>query len=477
MNIARAQARRAEPRHPPASRSARGAPARLAAPTRPTTRSRPQPTPAPAACGRRWRSANAAPGPTRSPSTAPEPAGRSRLTYRRDRDHRRPDDQRPGRRGALGQRRRQQQQRPTTSPRQRGPGDSRVFAITDPTAPGVTDRSGVDLRPDAAGRRRRLRLRDPQPRRGGAIYAEDTALTLNDMVLANNVATDDGGAVFLTLVRPQAGRLTVSRTRRSRTTGRRTRRRHLLEAFKYGPARLRRRTDHQLPVQRQPAPGGPSSAPSATAPVPRVEALPPSTPADGRRRAPRSRATSASDDGRDHRRRRPAALSSVGGNRWSPNSIISGTSRAVRPAAGPPGGSCRSRPSRRIRARHAGDGRSRHPEVRRRSVEIDNSTISGNSANGAASPYEGRGGGVASPDSPTARTRLVIVRNSTIASTPRVPRGRHRSLTGADSLGSPRRAEEHVVADNVAAGDRQRPGRRHAPPGESPPGFFLPASA
>ena len=93
-------------------------------------------------------------------------------------------------------------------------GDDRIFRITDPSAPGApTQRvtiTGLTLKEGVADF---FSGGSPQHRDGGAIYAEQTYLNLSGVTLTDNVATLDGGAVFVEpegTAGPEVGGLTVS---------------------------------------------------------------------------------------------------------------------------------------------------------------------------------------------------------------------------------------------------------------------------
>jgi hypothetical protein len=89
-------------------------------------------------------------------------------------------------------------------------GDSRIFTIDDPSAPGAplmrVTISGLTLREGVADDW----VAGIQARPGGAIYAEDTDLRLNNTTMSDNVATDDGGALFAGEADASSARLSIT---------------------------------------------------------------------------------------------------------------------------------------------------------------------------------------------------------------------------------------------------------------------------
>lgn len=112
-------------------------------------------------------------------------------------------------------------------------GDSRIFAISDPTSPGSPVQNvtitGLALKEGVAD----SFSGTIQPEEGGAITSADTALTLNNVTFTDNVATSEGGAVYLEA--GTAGRLSISNgsfsSNRARTGGGAV----YSEPDKYGP--------------------------------------------------------------------------------------------------------------------------------------------------------------------------------------------------------------------------------------------------
>ena len=91
-------------------------------------------------------------------------------------------------------------------------GDTRIFDISDPSSPGSPIQnvsiSGITLKEGVADF---FSGGSPEPEDGGAIYAVQTALTLTNVALTDNVSTQYGGAVFVSSDAPgSSGRLAVS---------------------------------------------------------------------------------------------------------------------------------------------------------------------------------------------------------------------------------------------------------------------------
>lgn len=87
-------------------------------------------------------------------------------------------------------------------------GDTRIFNVSDPSSPGSPPQqvsiSGLTLKEGVADSFSGT-LQDES---GGAVYATDTAVTLTNVTLTDNVATDHGGAVYVRAA--SAGSLTAT---------------------------------------------------------------------------------------------------------------------------------------------------------------------------------------------------------------------------------------------------------------------------
>jgi predicted outer membrane repeat protein len=290
-------------------------------------------------------------------------------------------------------------------------GDSRIFNISDPSSPGSPVQrvtiSGLTLRNGVAAR---VNAGTHYNLDGGAITSVATALTLNNMTFTGNVATDEGGAVYLENG-SGAGSLKVTNSTFTNNRAKQSGGAIFAQPEKYsdGTPGLEV-TGSQLSGNRA---GGTdfgefgfSTGPSGGA----ISTKYGDTRIDSTTVTNNTAITSqgGNNDGR-------AGGLEVSGGEIS-NSTISGNSTVET------GGGALLRATKLRNSTVTGNtvtegiggGVAFGPKYTGGTSRLDNSTVSGNTAQGAA-PYQGRGGGVMSYTYSGNEVALVV-RNSTIAS-------------------------------------------------------------
>ena len=351
-------------------------------------------------------------------------------------------------------------------------GDSRVFAITDPTAPGTPTQavsiSGLTLKEGVGDF---FSGGTPQARNGGAIYAGQTALTLTNVVVTDSVSTSSGGGVFLTNDGPsnEAGRLTVTGSQFTDNRALSGGGAIYSLPFKYVPGddfSGTTITNSQITGNRA---GGMDFGPFGYSPSPRAGGVqakygdvdirgttisgnvasttgPSYTGGSAGGAAINSSGTVADSVISDN-----TAGASAGGIRMQGAKLRSSTVSGNAVTAGDGGGVVASGSKYGV------------------SSKIEGSTISGNTASGAA-PYDGRGGGVAAA-SFEGGGEQVVVRNSTIAANT-APRGSGVFFyTDVESEDPSVRLQGTIVADNGPGGDLLSQEATPAAPVSIPAGF------
>lgn len=326
-------------------------------------------------------------------------------------------------------------------------GDTRIFSISDATSPGsplmnvsisgLTLKEGVADFWDGGG---------PQSRDGGAIYANDVALGLSNMTFADNVATNDGGAVHLGGASGD-GSLSIAN---SSFSGNRTKSEGgavWVETSKYGPGQPARAqiTNSQITNNRA---GGTDFGAFGYSVSPQAGGVSGKYGGIAITGSTLTGNTAQTTTGGDTNGEGGAIVAGIFSS--IDDSTISGNS------AGEVGGGLSLFGTRVNRSTISGnsvvDGvgggvLARAGKYIGGPTRINQSTIAGNSVSGTVDPFNGFGGGVAAYGYDVA----VQVENSTIAGNTTSRRG-----GGVFALGvSDRRTAElqsTIVADNVAAG-------------------------